>query len=319
MTDPLSAVLRSVRLSGGVFVDTRFSAPWCVRTRLTPVDWGRFLARPTQVIAYHVIIEGELLLSIGGEPPVRLRAGEIALLPRNDEHVMASAAGLEPVGADALIRPAPEGGLARIVHGGGGAGVHMVCGFLGSEDPHAALLASLPRVLTLDIRAAASRDWIEASVRFAVNELAEGRLATSGVMSRLSEVLLVEAVRHYAAERPATETGWLNGLADPQIGRALALMHGDIRAPWSAAALARAVAMSRSAFMDRFRALVGVPPIRYLTALRLEAARRELKESRRPVAQLAHLVGYESEEAFSRAFKREYGLAPAHWRDRAAA
>jgi AraC-like DNA-binding protein len=319
MTDPLTAVLRSVSLSGGVFVDARFSAPWCVRTRLTAADWGPFLARPTQVIAYHVIIAGELDLSVAGESPIRLRAGEIALLTHNDDHVMASGPGLEPVGADALIQHAPEGGLARIVHGGGGAGVHMICGFLGSEEPHAALLAALPRVLTLDIRQAASRDWIEASVRFAASELAEGRLATSGVMSRLSEVLLVEAVRHYATQRPETETGWLKGLADPQIGGALALLHGDIRAPWSAEALARAVAMSRSAFMERFRALVGVPPIRYLTGLRLEAARRELTESRRPVGQLAHLVGYESEEAFSRAFKREYGLSPAHWRDRRAA
>jgi AraC-like DNA-binding protein len=319
MTDPLSAVLRSVRLSGGVFVDARFSAPWAVRSRLTAAEWRPFLERPTRVIAYHVIIEGELDLSVAGERPVRLRAGEIALLTRNDEHVMASGPGLAPVGADALIASGSDGGLARIVHGGGGAGVHMICGFLGSEDPQASLLAALPRVLTLDIRAAASRDWIEASVRFAANELAEGRLATSGVMSRLSEVLLVEAVRHYASQRPETETGWLKGLNDPQIGRALALMHGDLRAPWSAEALARAVAMSRSAFMERFRALVGVPPIRYLTALRLEAARVELRESRRPVAQLAELVGYESEAAFSRAFKREYGLAPAHWRERRAA
>ncbi|WP_439577618.1 cupin domain-containing protein [Elioraea sp.] len=319
MADPLSAVLRSVRLSGGVFVDARFTAPWCVRTRLTAADWSGFLAKPTQVIAYHVVIAGELVLSIGNEPPVRVRAGEIALLTRNDDHVMASGPGLEPAEADALIQHAPEGGLARIVHGGGGAAVHMICGFLGSEDEHAVLLASLPRLLTLDIRAAASRDWIEASVRFAAQELTEGRLATSNVMTRLSEVLLVEAVRHYTAQRPAAETGWLNGLADPQIGRALALMHGDLRAPWTAERLARAVAMSRSAFMDRFRARIGVPPIRYLTALRLQAARLHLRESDRPVGQLAHLVGYESEEAFSRAFKREYGVSPAHWRERLAA
>lgn len=192
----------------------------------------------------------------------------------------------------------------------------MVCGVLGSEEPNAALLAALPRVLTLDIRAAAARDWIEASVRFAANELAEGRLATAGVMPRLSEVLLVEAVRHHASHHPATATGWLRGLADPQIGRALALMHGEMRAPWSAETLARAVAMSRSAFMDRFTALVGVPPIRYLTAWRLATARRELRESGKSVGQLAYAVGYGSEEAFSRAFKREYGLAPAHWRER---
>jgi AraC-like DNA-binding protein len=170
-------------------------------------------------------------------------------------------------------------------------------------------------MLKLDLPQGTSYDWIEASLRFAAGELAAGRLATSSVMSRLSELLLVEAVRRYSSTLAEGEVGWLKGLNDPYVGRALTLIHRDISAPWSAEALAREVAMSRSAFMDRFSAIVGMPPIRYLTFWRLRAARLELRETRKAVAQLAHAVGYDSVEAFSRAFKREFGLSPAQWRE----
>jgi transcriptional regulator GlxA family with amidase domain len=133
-------------------------------------------------------------------------------------------------------------------------------------------------------------------------------------MSRLSEVLLVEAVRQYAAAMGHTETGWLRGLGDPRIGRALGLMHRDIARDWTAEALARAAGLSRSAFVERFSELIGMPPIRYLAFWRLQSARLQLRETRRPLAQIAHAVGYGSEEAFSRAFKREFGVSPARWR-----
>ena len=137
-------------------------------------------------------------------------------------------------------------------------------------------------------------------------------------MSRLSELLFVEAVRHYASTVPNDEAGWLRGLRDPQIGRALALIHQNIAAPWSAEALAKEVALSRSAFVDRFKSLVGLPPIRYLTVWRMQTARLTLRETSQTIAQVARSVGYESEEAFSRAFKREVGLPPARWREREA-
>lgn len=315
--DPLAEVLRSVRLIGGVFLDVHLTAPWCLTSQITAEDCRPFLATPGQVIAYHVVIEGEFLLTVDGEPPVAARAGEIILMPRNDDHVLASAPGLVPVSADDLILPANGDGMARIVHGGGGEPTHLVCGFLGSEELYNPLIAALPRVLTLDIGENASRDWIEASVRFAANELLEGRFASSGVLSRLSELLFVEAVRRYASTLGGREAGWLRGLEDPQVGRALALMHGDIGAPWSVAGLAKAVALSRSAFTDRFTALVGMPPIRYLSVWRLQTARLQLRETQRTVAQIAHAIGYASEEAFSRAFKREFGVSPAHCRGRA--
>jgi AraC-like DNA-binding protein len=317
MLDPLSDVLRSVRLMGGVFIDAHFTAPWCIATDLTLKNCRQFLEQPAQLvqlIAYHVVIEGKLLVSMAGEPATEVCAGEIVLFPRNDRHVMASGPGMEPVSVAKLIQRSASGGLTRLTHGGGGAPTHIVCGFLGSEEGYNPLIASLPRVLTLDVRQGMSRDWIEASVRFAATELAEGKLATSSVMSRLSELLFVEAVRNYSSRLGDQAVGWLKGLRDPQVGRALALMHQRIGEPWSAEVLAKEAALSRSAFMDRFTSLVGMPPIRYLTVWRLEIAKLQLRETAQSIGQLAHSVGYESEEAFSRAFKREKGASPVHWR-----
>lgn len=317
MIDPLSEVLRSVRLTGGVFLDVRFTAPWCVRSQIDPTDVRPLLATPAQLISYHCVTQGRMLVSVEGEPAIEVRAGEAVLLPRNDAHVLASEPGIEPLNGRDLVQPSADGGLARVVHGGGGEPTHMVCGFLGSQDLQNPLINTLPKILKLDVREGASRDWVEASVRFAASELTQGRLASSGVLSRLSELLLVEAVRNYASTLGDREKGWLKGLADPKVGQALALIHQRPSAPWSAAALAKEVALSRSAFVERFTALVGMPPIRYLTAWRLQTARLNLRETRMTIVQLAHSVGYESEEAFSRAFKRAFGLSPARWRNSA--
>jgi AraC-like DNA-binding protein len=319
MTDALSDVLRSIRLRGGVFLDARFTAPWAVSSYLTAEDCLPILASPAHLIGYHFLIEGRMLVSVAGEPAVEVRAGEIVLIPRNDTHVLASEPGLAPVDGHGLVQPAADGGLARVDYGGGGESVRMVCGFLGCEDVYNPLIASLPRLLTIDMQEATSRDLIEASLRFAAGELVEGRLAASGVLSRLSELLLVEAVRRYADGIGEQQSGWLNGLRDPSVGRALALMHQNIAAPWTAETLAKEVALSRSAFTDRFTTLVGIPPIRYLTSWRMETAKLQLRETAKSIAQVAYTVGYESEEAFSRAFKREVGVSPAPWREQHAA
>lgn len=319
MMDPLSEVLRTVRLTGGVFLDAQFTAPWCVTAQIAPEDCKPFLTSPAQLIAYHFVIEGNLLLGLEGSAPLEVAAGEIVILPRNHGHTLASAAGLAPVNADDLIQAGADGGLARIAHGGGGESTHIVCGFLGSEEAHNPLLATLPPVLKIDVRQGTSRDWVEASVRFAARELAEGKFASSSVMSRLSELLFVEAVRNYASTLDDAQTGWLKGLKDPHVGRALALLHSRIAAPWTAEMLAAEVALSRSAFNERFATLVGMPPIRYLTYWRLHMAKEKLQEGRGNIAQIAHAVGYDSEVAFNRAFKREFGLPPARWRDARAA
>lgn len=315
MSDPLAEVLRSVRLIGGVFLEGRFTAPWSVLSRISAEECRPFMTEPGQVIGFHVVIEGRLLISVESQSPIEIRAGEVVLLPRNDTHTLASAPGIPSVSAHALIQPSDDGGLMRVVHGGGGEPTRIVCGFLGSEQQYNPLISTLPRLLKLDVRQGASRDWVEASVRFAADELVRGGVASSSVMARLSELLLVEAVRSYASQLGREETGWLKGIADPQIGRALALMHSDIGKSWSADELANEAALSRSAFMDRFTTLIGMPPMRYLKTWRLQTARLQLRETQVTIAQLAHAVGYESEEAFSRAFKREFGLPPARWKE----
>jgi AraC-like DNA-binding protein len=318
MIDPLLEVLRSVRLKGGVFLDARFTAPWCVHTNIVAEDCGAFPVKPPLLIAYHFVIAGKVLVSVAGEPTLDVRAGEIVLLPRNDVHTLASGTGLVPVSARQLIQPSADGGLARISHGGGGEPAQIVCGFLGSEDSYNPLIATLPRILKLDVREGVSREWVEASVRFAAGELTAGRFASSSLMARLSELLFVEAMRQYSTTFSNQEAGWLKGVVDPQVGRALAAIHHNITSPWSADSLAKEVSMSRSAFVDRFTTLVGMPPIRYLTVWRLQAAKRILRETSKTIAQLAQEVGYGSDEAFSRAFKREFGLSPSRWRDQQA-
>ena len=316
--DPLSDVLRSFRLSGGIFLDARFTAPWCVVTRLSAEDCGQHMTDLSLLIAYHFVVEGRLLVTVEGEPTIEVRAGEVILLPRNDLHVLGSDYGLARVSARDLIQPSNDGGLARISHGGGGETTHIVCGFLGSQDVYNPVIAALPRILKLDLREGASRDFVDASVRFAASELTLGRFASSSLMSRLSELLFVEAVRHYATISGNSGAGWLKGLEDPRVGRALALMHENLSAPWSAEALAREVSMSRSAFVQRFTTLMGMPPIRYLILWQLQTAKLQLREGQKTIGQLAYSVGYESEEAFSRAFKREFGAPPARWRDQQA-
>jgi AraC-like DNA-binding protein len=312
--DALSDVLRAVRLTGGVFLDAQFTAPWCVTAKVGPEDCRPFLATPRHVIAYHYVSFGRLFLQVDGERPVEVQAGEIVLLPRNDAHVLGSALNLKPVSADDLIQPPGDGGLARISHGGGGAPTHIVCGFLGSEVHHNPLVGTLPKVLKLNIRESVAGDWIESSFRFAASELSSGRVGCETVLSKLSELLFVEAVRRYLATVSPAQRGWLAGLRDPMIGRALALLHGRLAHPWTAEDLAREIGLSRSAFAERFTSLVGEPPMRYLATWRMQLAAQKLCEGHLPISRIAYEVGYESEAAFNRAFKREFGMPPASWR-----
>jgi AraC-like DNA-binding protein len=218
-----------------------------------------------------------------------------------------------------MVRPGENGGLMQIDHGGGGEPTHIVCGFLGSDQHRNPLVAGLPQILKVDMKRAGSDEWIESSLRFAVRGLGEGKVGGSTVMSKLSELMFVEAVRSYAATLPAEHQGWLAGTRDEQVGKALTLIHGRLNHPWTAETLAQEVAMSRSAFADRFTAMMGTPPKRYLTAWRMEVAKDKLRSGGQTIAQVAYEVGYEAEEAFTRAFKREVGVPPAAWRKQAEA
>jgi AraC-like DNA-binding protein len=317
--DPISDLLRSLRLTGGIFLDVHMTAPWAVTSQISAADVAEFMPRADHLIGYHVVTAGEARLQIAGGPAITIKAGEVVLIPHGQAHGLASGAGLDPVDAHMLIRRIADGGLARIDHGGGGAATRIYCGFLGADGGSNPLLSSLPPVLKIDVRALAAREWIEASVRYAAAGLAEGRLPATDIISRLSESLLIEAVRQYVADHPQLATGWLAAARDPQIGRVLALIHADLAAPLTVEQLAAEAALSRSAFVARFQHYLGTPPMRYLALRRLDAARARLAETGDPIATVAWDLGYGSEEAFSRAFRRTYGVPPRRWRESARA
>jgi AraC-like DNA-binding protein len=312
--DVLSDVLRVIRLSGGVFLEARFTAPWCVRGKVSPEDCRPFLAAPRYIMAMHFVAAGHMQLRTQGGEATDVSAGEIVLLPHNDLHTFGSGPDLASVPAAELIQPPQHDGLARIVYGGGGATTQLLCGYFGCDMPFGPLLSALPPVLKLNVRATTSGAWIESSFRFAASEIAAGRPGSATVIAKLSELLFVEAVSQFAASVPAGQSAWLAALSDTQVGRALALLHARPAEAWTAELLAREVGMSRSVFAERFNSLVGQPPMQYLALWRMHMAAQRLREAQGSVAQIGFAVGYESEAAFSRAFKREFGASPGTWR-----
>jgi AraC-like DNA-binding protein len=314
--DPFSDVLRVIRLAGGVFLEAELTAPWCISGKLSSDDCRPFLVTPRHVIASHFVAAGRMQLQIDGGEAIDVHASELVLLPHNDAHIFGSNLDTAIMPARQIIQPPPGGGISRISYGGGGEVTQLLCGFLGSETSFNPLLASLPPVLKLDVRATPSGAWIESSFRFAVSEIAAGRVGSTTVITKLSELLFVEAVSQFVSSLPAERRGWLAGLRDPQVGRALAVIHARPTEAWTAETLALEVGMSRSVFADRFTSLVGQPPMHYLTLWRMHVAAQRLREGHGSVAQIGFEVGYESEAAFSRAFKRQFGVAPGTWRRR---
>ena len=313
--DVLSAVFAAVRVSGGVFLDAEFTAPWCVVSQVGPEDFAAQGRLPAHLIAYHYVIDGRLLVRVGDDAPLPVLAGEIVLLPRNDAHVLGSAADLRPVAIDDQVQAPGERTPAVLRHGGGGEATHIICGYLGCDMPDNLLLKTLPPMLKLGVRDGAGGAWMENSFRHAAAEFAVSSNGSAAVLGKLAELLFVEGVRRYVAALPEGQSGWLAGLRDRLIGRALALLHGRVAHPWTTEELARAVGLSRSAFAERFTALIGQPPMRYLAHWRLQLAAVRLRESTAATAQIAAEVGYESDAAFNRAFKRAFGTTPATWRN----
>jgi AraC-like DNA-binding protein len=307
-------LLQSTRLAGGVFLDAEFTAPWCVFSGVTAEEVAPFVTAPTHIISYHYICAGSMVLELDGHAPVTVESGEVVLLPHNEAHRLGSAPGLQPVNAEQFLQPGEGGAVARIVHGGGGVKTRMLCGFLASEIPDVPVLRVLPRVLKVHIADAPSSAWIESTMRFGAQEIAGGVSGSPAVLGKLAELLFVEAVRRYIATQPEEQSTWRAGVGDPMVGRALALLHRKLSQPWTAADLAREVGLSRSAFADRFTRIMGETPMRYLAQQRLQAAARRLATSADPITRIAFEVGYDSEAAFNRAFKRAFGAPPATWR-----
>ena len=306
--DVLTDILGSLRLTGGVVIDAETSGDFCLLSRFRDEDCARFDVRANELIAYHYVRSGRLYASVDGEAPIAAKAGDIILLPRNDVHLLYSRPGLPPVDSHDLIEQAPDG-PARIVIDHGGAEAGLYCGFLGVSTEHHPLLDSLPPILKLDGSDDVHGDWIETSMRM-LNEAG----SSPELVARLSELFFAEAIRRYMDRLLPGEGGWLGGLKDPAVAKALSVIHSRYAEELDIETLARESGVSRTVLGERFAQLIGEPPMRYCARWRMRVAANMLRDGRQNAANVAYAVGFNSEAAFNRAFKREYGEPPATWR-----
>jgi len=322
--DPLSDVLRSVRLTGALFF--RVDASWSWALEVPPADAfaAIILPRAQHVISYHVILAGTGVARVAGGSPVGFGAGDILVIPHGDAYAMACADGapalLGPGETIGFFREMAAGRLPFTVEEGGGGDerAEFVCGFLGCDlRPFNPLLGALPRLLLLHRRETAAEDLLDRLIRLTLEEAQLQRAGGRCVRLGLSELIFVEVVRRYLDALPPEQAGWLAGLRDPVVGRALAALHARPTHPWSLAALAREAGVSRTVLAERFPALIGCPPMQYLARWRIQLAARMLTDRSAKIAEVAAEVGYASEAAFSRAFKKLAGHPPAAWRDMA--
>jgi len=320
--DALSHVLQAVELSGAVFLSAEFTAPWCVISQADSEICTAYLPRSDRVVSYHMIASGSCMacLEDGREPVLQLQAGDLLVVPQGDAHLLGSDLSLTPAPSAPLLAQhvaSNPGEILRLSHGAGGDMTRMVCGFLTCDgilsNP---LLQSLPRLFKVSVGSGAESAWLVPALAFAAAEAAVPRPGGATVLGKLSELLFVHALRRCLDSLPAHETGWLAALRDRYVGPAMLRLHADPAYPWTVDGLAGEVGLSRSAFAQRFSGLLGQPPMQYLARWRLRVAARELRTGTGSVAALAGKVGYESEAAFSRAFKREFGVPPASWRAR---
>jgi AraC-like DNA-binding protein/alpha-D-ribose 1-methylphosphonate 5-triphosphate synthase subunit PhnG len=316
--DALSDVLRSVRLEGACYLRGEFTAPWCIRGELGLASVREKLAGADHVAFFHFLTEGrcKVRLADGGET-LEASEGDLILFPQEGRHLMGTDLQLAPMEREAAIDPDPASGAQffHLRHGGGGAVTRFVCGYLAlSRATFRPLFQSLPSLLCVRIgdgpAAALLRELFQAGVR----ESAALRPGGGSVLAKVAELLFMEALRRHVERLPPGGSGWLAGVRDAHVGRALALLHNDPARSWTVDALAHNVALSRSALAERFTAMVGESPMQYLTRWRLALAAQSLRGGRDPIARIAERSGYESEAAFSRAFKREFGKPPASWR-----
>jgi len=314
--DPLTDVLASVRLTGAVFFTVEGAAPWVAEAPASSVLSGRVMPGAGHLLEFHAVTRGTCLGGIVGEEPLRLEAGDVVCFPHGDAHVMSSARGMRASSDDLGLYQRQDGAPFPfpVKLGVGAPEVRLVCGFLGCDArPFNPLLASLPRVLRASDRGGAS-GWLTRFMEAAEAEAHRPRPGSEAVLARLSELMFIEIVRRHLEALPPGRTGWLAGLRDPHVGRALAALHARPGRPWTLEALGREAGLSRSALAERFGALVGEPPFQYLTRWRMQVAAEQLSTTHEGVAAIGARVGYASEAAFSRAFKKQVGVPPATWR-----
>jgi AraC-like DNA-binding protein len=316
--DALSAVLKSVRLEGAVFLNAEFSAPWCVRGEAGMALYKGRLAPFEHMVFFHFVVDGRCKVRLNDTGQViEAVGGDLVLFPQDDRHLMGSDLQITPLGGEG---GADSGEVAnedfiQLRHGGGGATTHFVCGYLlCNRSMSHSLFDALPRMLRIPIGNGPAAGLLRELLQAGVRESLDTRPGAESSLAKLAELMFVEALRRYAQTLPAEQKGWLAGVRDAQIGRALALLHAQPNRAWTVDDLAREVALSRSALAQRFAALVGESTMQYLIRWRLALAAQALRVGRDAIARIAEGHGYESEAAFNRAFKREFGMPPAAWR-----
>jgi AraC-like DNA-binding protein len=322
--DALSEVLGAVRLTGAVFLELELRAQWSFLTAPARKIADVLMPEADHVIPFHLVTEGACYARLLDGDPVELRAGDLILFPASDRHVLSAAneaaLRLAPfeIAGEALGGFLKRGMIAAHKQGSSGDATRIVCGYLACDARLAEpILLGLPRLLKVSMKDGGTAAWVRSSIKFSVAESASSRPGSAVVLARLSEVLFAEAIRSYVDELPPSESGWLAGLRDRYVGRALALLHERPAHRWTVDQLAKKVGLSRSALSERFNELIGSPPMQYLARWRTSVAARALRETKASIVRVAEDVGYESEAAFNRAFKREFGVPPAAWRKRA--
>jgi AraC-like DNA-binding protein len=313
--DVLSEVLRVVRLEGAFFFNAEFSAPWCVSEPRSTVKAPYLSPEAGHLILYHFLTEGRAYAKLPDGRREELAAGDIVIFPHGDAHVLGNGSPARPVDSVQAFAKNLTHGLKLVRFGGGGEITRFVCGFLACEPRLSEVfLAGLPKILKVNIANQPSGQWLENSIRFSVGE-GNGSGAGSGlVLAKLSELLFVETLRRYINTLPPDQIGWLAGARDPVIGQALALLHKEPGDPWTLSNLARRVGLSRTRLAERFRHFLAESPMAYLAQWRLKLGAEILQSTEDSVAEVAAAVGYGSEAAFNRAFKREYDCPPAQFR-----
>jgi len=313
--DVLSEVLKVVKLQGAMFYNGEFSSPWSLCSPASRLVAPYLAPDAEHVIIYHLLTEGHASARLLDGEHIVLKAGDLVIFPHGDPHIIENGPPTKTVDiAQELARIVAQGlKLSRI--GGGGEITRFICGFMAC-DPQLSqvFLSGLPPVFKVRIRDDASGRWLENSIRFSVNATDSSVAGGEAVLAKLSEVLFVETLRAYIAHLPPEQTGWLAGARDVEVGKTLALMHRNPAHPWTIASLAKEAGVSRSVLAERFRFYLDESPMAYLTRWRLQLGAQMLASTNHLVAQIAPEVGYESEAAFNRAFKRQFKVPPARFR-----
>jgi AraC-like DNA-binding protein len=318
--DALSEVLRTVRLTGAAYFNAAASAPWVAEPPTCERMLASILPGARHLISYHVVAEGRCFASLIDAEPLLVEAGEVIVLIKGDPHVLSSSPGMraDPVAPD-IFAAAVGGPLPfSLRYGGDGpTSARLICGFLACDaHPFSPLLDMLPAVIKAGAPYGDESNWLDPFVRVAIDESTSRRAGGESVLAKLSELMLIEVVRRHLETLPPAQAGWLAGLRDPFVGKALALMHGDPARNWTIEELAREVGLSRSVLAERFAGLVGLPPMQYLAKWRMQIASGLLSSGGANMATVAAEIGYGSEAAFSRAFKKMLGIPPSAWRRR---